>query len=477
MARVCLRFAPSPTGFLHIGGLRTALFNWLFARKNKGKFILRIEDTDKERYVEGAVDNIIEALKWYGLDFDAGPIFQSKRIDIYKKHAEQLVEQGKAYYCFCSQKRLDEVRKIQQANRQATKYDGLCRKLEPSEVKKKIEAGEPSVIRLKVPVEGVTAFDVITYAHISVNNTELEDQILLKSDGYPTYHLANVVDDHEEGITHVVRAEEWLPSTPKHILLYKAFNWSPPYFAHLPMVLGTDRAKLSKRHGAVAALEYKNLGYLPEAVLNFIALLGWNPKTEKEIFTREELIKEFDLAKVNKASAIFNIEKLDWLNGQYIKKMKIDDFITTVTSFIEVKPEDQEVFKKLIVLFQDRMKRFTDITDLVLPYMEAEPVYDPILLVPKGVTKEETIRVLKLILEKLKVIGLKEYLKKESLKPIFEEFIRKNKLSNKVVLWPLRVAISGGQEKSLGVFELMETYGKSTVIDKVEKALEKLKKK
>jgi glutamyl-tRNA synthetase len=479
MLKVCVRFAPSPTGFLHIGGLRTALFNWLFAKKNKGKFILRIEDTDKERFKEGAVENIIEALKWYGLDFDGKPVYQSKRLDIYKKYIEQLIEQGNAYYCFCSAERLAEVRKIQEVNKQATKYDGLCRSLSADEVKKKLDAGEPHVVRLKVPAEGSTEFDDIIYGHISVENKNIDDQVLLKSDGYPTYHLANIVDDHEQDVTHVIRAEEWLPSTPKHILLYKAFGWQPPKFAHLPMVLGSDRSKLSKRHGAVPALEYKDKGYLPEAIINFITLLGWNPKTEQEIFSLKELIKEFDLSKVNKASAIFNIEKLDWLNGQYIKKIDIKKLTEMRKPYIEQEGysvDDEALLTSTMELERDRLKTLNDSSEVAGYILQSPQNYDASILVPQKGSKGETINVLKELRTFLgSLLDEKSFEKSESLKEDVVDWIKKQQLTNQQVLWPLRVAVTG-LEKSADVFDVMVKVGQIRTLHNIDYALERLQK-
>lgn len=471
--KVCVRFAPSPTGFLHLGSLRTALFDWLFARKYQGKFILRIEDTDKERYVKGALENMMEALQWYGLDFDEGPIFQSKRLEIYKKFSHELVKKGKAYFCFCSSERLEELRKLQVANKQPPKYDGHCRIYSASEIKKRLEANEPHVIRLKVPLEGQTEFDDVIYGHISVENKNIDDQVLLKSDGYPTYHLANVVDDHEQGITHVIRAEEWLPSTPKHILLYQAFGWRLPKFVHLPMVLGKDRSKLSKRHGAVSALEYKNLGYLPEAVLNFIALLGWNPKTEKEVFTSEELIKEFDLDKVNKASAVFDREKLDWFNGYYIRKTKLDKLVELCLPFISYKKINKTSLKKIISLFQERMRKLSEINDLASFFFVRKLKYETGILIPKKFDKDFTSEVLTKTYDFIKEIK-KEDFKAKKLKNQFEQFIQKNNYNNTIVLWPLRVAVTG-KEASPGVFEVMDVLEKETVLERLGEALTNLK--
>ena len=471
MKKVIVRFAPSPTGYLHIGSLRTALFNWLWARKNNGKFILRVEDTDQERYVEGAVENIQASLDWYGIDIDEGPIFQSERLDIYKKHIEQLLDSDNAYHCFCSAARLDEVRKVQKANKQATKYDGLCRNLTKEEVDKKISNGETHVVRLKVPQEGETEFDDMIYGKIKVENINIDDQVLMKSDGFPTYHLANVVDDYKMEISHVIRAEEWLPSTPKHIILYQAFDWPMPVFAHLPMVLGMDRSKLSKRHGAVASLDYKKMGYLPEAVLNFISLLGWNPKTEKELFTISELIKEFDLLKVNKSSAIFNIEKLDWLNGSYIRQMDLDELVEKSKEFLINIPINDKT-KKAIELGRERIKNIHEINDAIEFFFFDKLEYDSSILVSKKDSIEDTTKSLQLSLEVLKNIEESDYVTNR-LKVQFEGMIKKNELNNRVVLWPLRIAVTG-LEKSPGVFEVMEVLGKNDTVKRVESALKKL---
>jgi glutamyl-tRNA synthetase len=476
MENVRVRFAPSPTGKLHIGSMRTALFNWLFARHHGGKFILRIEDTDRTRFVDGATENIIEALQWYGLDFDEGPIFQSERTEVYKKCAAELVKQGSAYYCFCSHERLEELRQVQIANKQAPKYDGHCRNLDKAEVDRQIKSGEPYVIRLKIPAGGQTEFDDIIRGRVSFENKDIDDQVLIKSDGFPTYHLANVVDDHDENITHVIRAEEWLPSTPKHILLYQAFGWSLPQFAHLPMVLGTDRSKLSKRHGAVPALDYRELGYLPEAVLNFITLLGWNPKTEREIFSTKELIQEFDLSKVNKSGSIFNLEKLNWLNSQYIKKMNIDDLVKARRSRFEqlgYKIGEERLLRDTVELEKDRLTTLNDPSEVASFLLTDELKYDPKIIVPKNETVEITKQSLELIIKKLGELSDGDF-SRDKLKTELEKLITEHKLSNKQVLWPLRVAITG-LEKSPGVFEVMEVIGRDRTIKRVEEARRQLK--
>jgi len=479
MDTVRVRFGPSPTGFLHIGSLRTALFNWLWAKKHNGQFILRIEDTDKERFVEGAVENIIEALKWYGLDIDEGPVYQSKRLELYKKYIEQLIASDNAYYCFCSSERLDEVRKIQQANKQATKYDGLCRSLSDEEVQKKLDAKEPYVVRLRVSHEGTTIFEDMVYGKIEVANKDIDDQVLMKSDGFPTYHLANVVDDHEMKVSHVIRAQEWLPSTPKHIILYQAFGWDLPVFAHLPMVLGPDKAKLSKRHGAKAALEYRDAGYLPEAVLNFIALLGWNPKTDQEIFNLKDLIKEFDLSKVNKSSAVFNVEKLEWMNSQYIKIKDIKELIPLRKPSLEKQgfiSDNKALFTHTIELEKDRLTTLYDPSE-VAGYIFNDPEgYDPQLLISKNEIKEDTIKVM----QKLRTyisssVDDMHFKQSEALKEDIVGWIKENQLTNKAVLWPLRVALTG-KEKSADVFEVGEAIGRIRILSRIDNAINNLQK-
>ena len=333
--KIRTRFAPSPTGELHLGGARTALFAYLFARQNKGKFFLRIEDTDLDRLVKGADKRIIESLNWLGIKFDSQPIYQSKRLKIYQKFAKKLVAENKAYWCHCSPEKLAQMRQEQIQNKIAPKYDGCCRD-------KNLKEQKGAVVRLKMPAVGEITVNDLIRGEVIFKNELLDDPVLLKSDNYPTYHLANVIDDYQTKISHVIRSEEWLSSTPKHLVLYQAFGWPAPQFAHLPMILGSDKAKLSKRHGATAVLDYKKQGYLPEALINFIAFLGWNPGTEKEIFSLEELIKEFSLERVNESAAIFNLEKLNWLNGYYLRQMQIDELTKKCLPYLE----DRGVLKK-----------------------------------------------------------------------------------------------------------------------------------
>ena len=339
MEEVRVRFAPSPTGFLHIGGLRTALYNYLFAKKNGGKFILRIEDTDRTRYVEGAIENLIRSLEWAGIDHDegvfiengkivekgdAGPYIQSKRLDIYKKYVDYLIENGKAYYCFCSKERLDSLREEQRIKGQVPKYDGFCRGLSLEEAKKRIADGEDYVVRLKLPRNEDIEFNDAVRGRVVINSDEMDDQVLMKSDGFPTYHLAVVVDDHLMGITHVVRGEEWLPSTPKHVYLYQAFGWQAPTFVHLPTVLNKNRKKLSKRNDDVAVEDFRDKGYLPEGLINYLALVGWSPEDGKEILSLDEMVDKFSFDRVGKSGGIFDKEKLDWVNSHYIKNYPLE---------------------------------------------------------------------------------------------------------------------------------------------------------
>lgn len=338
MEKVKVRFAPSPTGYLHIGGLRTALYNYLFARHVGGSFILRIEDTDRTRYVEGAIENLLGILDWAGLEIDEGPrledgklvsrgpngpYIQSERVEqgFYAKYARQLVEEGKAYYCFCSKERIDKVREEQKERGETPRYDGHCRDIPLEEADRRIAAGEEHTVRLKLPAHTDIVFDDLIKGEIRINTDEMDDQVLIKSDGFPTYHFAVVLDDHAMGITHIVRGEEWISSTPKHVFLYDCFGWEKPVFVHLPTVLGTDHKKLSKRNGDVSVELFVEKGYLKDALINYIALVGWSPKDNEEILSMDDMIREFDFDRVSKTGGIFDVKKLDWVNGQYIRAM------------------------------------------------------------------------------------------------------------------------------------------------------------
>jgi nondiscriminating glutamyl-tRNA synthetase len=472
------RFAPSPTGFLHVGGLRTALFNYLFACHNQGQMILRIEDTDQARYVEGATENLIKTLQVMGIDYqegpdkdgEFGPYLQSRRLDLYQQHAETLVRQGDAYYCFCTPERLVALRKEQEAAGQQPKYDGLCRKLSAAEVEKKLEENVPHVIRLKMPTEGESTFSDLIRGQVTIRNDMIDDQILVKSDGYPTYHLANVVDDHFMEISHVIRGEEWLLSVPKHLRLYQAFGWTPPQMAHLPLLLNPDRTKLSKRQGDVAVEDFLQKGYLPEALNNFVALLGWNPGTDQEIFSMPELIDQFSLERVNKSGAVFDLAKLNWMNSQYLRDMdetRRSRFLLPYLEKASLDTTDSENSKKIInaiyqrISFGDEIKSkaaifFSD--RLILEDDEAKEVLQ----------KPTALAVLKAFLEKISPLDIIDV---DSFKNVMKNVQQETGI-NKQDLWmPVRVAITGmthGPELTM----VIEIFGKKKIESFVSQAIE-----
>ncbi|HAX61975.1 MAG TPA: glutamate--tRNA ligase [Elusimicrobia bacterium] len=374
---VRVRFAPSPTGFLHIGGLRTALYNYLFARHNNGKFLIRIEDTDRTRMVSGAIEKLFEILKWCGLNYDEEPVIQSARLEIYKKYVNELLEKDLAYRCFCTSERLEEMRKLQIAKKQPPKYDGLCLKLSKDD-SEKLSKEKPYTIRMKMPQDEIKFNDIIR-GEIKFHGSLIDDQIILKSDGYPTYHLANVVDDHLMEISHVIRGEEWLSSTPKHIILYKYLGWTPPQFAHLPLLLNPDKSKLSKRQSDVAVEDYRDKGYLPEALLNYVALLGWSTEDSQQIFESSELIEKFTLERCGKSGAIFDAQKLLWLNGEYIRKMPVEELTKRSLPFIEkagLPINNFDYLKKCISLEQDKIKLLSDVPHLIDFFLKNDIIYD-----------------------------------------------------------------------------------------------------
>lgn len=368
------RFAPSPTGFLHVGGLRTALYNYLFAKQNNGQFVLRIEDTDQRRKVAGAVENLIATLDWAGVKPDEGPqlggefgpYVQSERLDLYRKHARELLEKGHAYYCFCSAERLQQLKEWQTAQKIPPRYDNHCRNLSAAEVQRRLAAGEEHVIRLKVPSEGTVMVSDLIRGQVTFPVGQIDDQVLIKSDGFPTYHLANVIDDHFMQISHVIRGEEWLPSTPKHVLLYHYFGWELPQFAHLSLLLNPDKSKLSKRQGDVAVEDYHKKGFLPQALINFLALLGWNPGDEREIFSMNELIKEFSLERVGRSGAIFNVEKLQWMNALYIRNLQPGELLKAARPYLPETDEwnDEKILAALVTV-KDGLTALTDIPQKV----------------------------------------------------------------------------------------------------------------
>lgn len=494
------RFAPSPTGFVHIGNIRTALFAYLYAKHNGGSFILRIEDTDRARLVEGAVENMLRVMKQLGIvpdegfylddqnnvkeKGDFGPYLQSQRLPLYQKHILELIASGKAYYCFCSQERLDEVRKEQTALKKPPMYDRHCRHLTKAQADTEMEKcraeGRNPVVRFAMPSEGQTVINDLIYGKIVYENKILDDQVILKSDGFPTYHLAVVIDDHYMQISHVTRTEEWIPSTPKHILLYQAFGWEPPLFAHMPLLLNADKSKLSKRQGDVATEDFLAKGYLTEALVNFVAFLGWNPKTEQEIFSMDDLIREFDLDKVNKSGAIFDINKLDWINSSYIKTKTASELVNLLLPYwqeanIETAKFKPEYLEAITKLEQERLKKLSEIGERT-KYFFVAPEYEGILLVWKKSDKEKTKQVLQDLVQLFESLDDSKMSAAE-LEPAIKSMIAEKSYDNGSVLWPLRVALTG-LEKSPGPFEVATTlaigFGKSEIISRLQTALGKL---
>ena len=466
------RFAPSPTGYMHIGSLRTALYNFLFAKNQGGEFVLRIEDTDQGRLVEGAVESLLNTMKTMGLESEQEPVTQSERLKIYHKYANELVSKGFAYPCFCSKDRLDKMRKQQQLAKMPTKYDRHCCQMSAQEVQKKLDANEPHVLRMRIP-EGKTVFADVIRKSVTIDNTEIDDQVIIKSDGFPTYHLAVVVDDHEMGITHIIRGEEWLSSVPKHVILYQMFGWELPVFAHLPLILNPDKSKLSKRQGDVAVEDYLDKGYLPEALINFVALLGYNPKGDQEIYGIDEMIELFDLSKVNASGAVFNTEKLDWMNSHYIRQKTAEELVDLCQPYLERagKGVDSELLHRVVTVEQERMSRLDQIVDMVDLYI-TEPEYpDPQILVWKKADAQDSGN----------NIGNRiEYLKQdhdlssvELVEKTIKRYIEDKGLQNGNVLWPVRVALSG-QTASPSPFELIWALGQEESLKRLNKALQAL---
>lgn len=479
--RVRTRFAPSPTGYMHIGNLRTALYTYLIAKKNGGDFILRIEDTDQERYVEGAVDVIYNTLRQTGLNWDegpdiggpVGPYVQSERMGMFKEYALKLVESGHAYYCFCDKERLDGLKKNEDGTTAIAMYDRHCRNLSKEEVQAKLDAGIPYVIRQKMPLDGTTTFHDEVYGDITVENATLDDQILIKTDGMPTYNFANVVDDHTMGITHVVRGNEYLSSAPKYNLLYQAFGWEVPVYVHCCPVMKDQTAKLSKRNGDASFEDLLTKGYLTEAVINYIALLGWAPKGEQEIYSLEELAAEFDISGISKSPAIFDPVKLKAINAEYIRKMTPEQFCEYITPYIKkyVKRDDID-YKVLASVLQPRTELYTDIEELI-DFIDVLPEYDNALYCHKKMkTNEETsIEALNAILSVLE--ALDEW-NVESIHTALFDLIAKLEVKNGWLLWPLRTAVSGKPVTAGGGVELCAILGKEEAIARIKKGIAQL---
>jgi glutamyl-tRNA synthetase len=473
---VRVRFAPSPTGYPHLGNIRTALFNWLFARHNNGTFVLRIEDTDAARKVEGAVEIIMDSLQWLGLDWDEGPFFQSQRLQNYKDIADRLVAEDKAYLCYCSPERLDEVRREQMKRKQPPGYDRHCRSL-TKEQKVEIRAsGITPVVRFKSPLEGQTTFKDLIKGEVTFENKVLDDFVLLKSDGYPTYHLANIIDDHIMNISHVLRADEWLSSTPRHMLLYQAVGWQPPEFAHLPMILGPDRAKLSKRHGATAINEYRDKGYLPEAMINFLSLLGWSLDDKTELLSCDEIIAHFSLERVSKTAAVFNNEKLDWMNGIYIRNLDIDQFAERAVPFMErelpdtvKRPLDTGYIRQIMPLIQERAKTLDEIPALTDFFFVDDIDYEPSALLGK-LDPEQASHILSITIEKLDL--LKDWTT-DALETMLRPLAAELEVKTGLLFGLLRTATTG-KTAAPPLFQTMEVLGRETSMERIRKALDKI---
>lgn len=481
--KVRTRFAPSPTGYMHIGNLRTALYAYLIAKKNGGDFILRIEDTDQTRYVEGAVELIYRTLKRTGLLWDegpdvggpCGPYIQSQRMGMFREYAQKLIDSGHAYYCFCDKERLEEVRKIQEASRIPPMYDRHCRNLSPEEVKAKLDAGVPYVIRQKIPLEGTTTFHDELYGDITVENSTLDDQILIKADGMPTYNFANVVDDHTMGITHVVRGNEYLSSTPKYNLLYEAFGWEPPVYIHVEHIMKNSKEKLSKRNGDASFEDLIEKGFLTEAVLNYIALLGWSPKGENEIFSLEELIKEFDIDGLSKSPAIFDPVKLRAINAEYIRRLPPEKFLEYAEPYIRQSVKREDVNIRIIAeTLQPRTEIFTEIPEQV-DFIDALPEYSTELYRNKKMKTDEATSLIALK-EVLPVMQALDDWSIDGIHAKLFELVEKLGVKNGYVLWPVRVALSGKERTPGGAIEIAAILGKEESLKRINKGIELLSK-
>ena len=478
MSRVRTRYAPSPTGRMHVGNLRTALYTYLIAKHEGGDFILRIEDTDQERYVEGAVDIIYRTMEKTGLIHDEGPdkdggygpYVQSERqrSGIYMEYAKKLVEKGEAYYCFCTQERLDSLKKNVNGE-EIMAYDKHCLGLSKEEVEANLKAGMPFVIRQNNPKEGTTTFHDDIYGDISVDNSELDDMVLIKSDGYPTYNFANVVDDHLMGITHVVRGNEYLSSSPKYNRLYEAFGWEVPVYVHCPTITNEEHKKLSKRSGHSSFEDLLEQGFLTEAIVNFVALLGWSPAGNQEFFTLEELVKEFDYHNMSKSPAVFDMTKLRWMNGEYLKKMDFEPFYAQAEPYLKAaitKPLD---LKKIAAMVKTRIEVFPDIAAQV-DFFETLPEYDPEMYVHKKMktTKETSLETLK---EVLPLLEAQEDYSNDALYETLAAYVAEKGVKTGFVMWPIRTAVSGKQMTPAGATEIMEVLGKEESLERIRKGI------
>ena len=495
---VRVRFAPSPTGLLHVGGARTALFNWLLAHGQapregrRGAFVLRIEDTDRNRYIEGAEEGIVDVLRWFGLDWDEGPDIggpygpyrQSERTHLYRDHAERLLASGHAYRCFCTPERLQQVREEQMARKEAPGYDRFCRDLTSEQVAANLAESKPFVVRFRMPLEGETTVHDLLRGEMVFQNANLEDLVLLKSDGYPTYHLANVVDDHAMEISHILRGEEWIPTAPIHVRLYAGFGWEPPLFAHMPLILAPGGGKLSKRHGSTAMEEFRDQGYLPEALMNYLALLGWSYDGTTELFSRDDLLASFTLERVNPSPGTFDYAKLRWFNQHYINHiLDLDDLTLRVMPFLaevgliapgpfSAEHADFARVRPVASLLKDRLETLAEAPELMTYFLreDLEP-YDSALLVPKKMTREETLAALEAVAHTLPQIDLEDEGASEAR---FRALADELGLKAGSLFMPVRVAVTG-RTQSPGLFETLRVIGAERVRARVDEAISRLR--
>jgi glutamyl-tRNA synthetase len=483
--KVRVRFAPSPTGYLHVGGARSALFNYLFAHHHGGTFILRIEDTDQNRFVEGALKEIYESLRWLGLQWDEGPevggdfgpYVQSQRLDLYHHYAEKLLESGHAYRCFCTSERLTQIRTEQEQTKQPLGYDRHCRDLSDAQIKENLDSGIPYVIRFKIPPSRTVVFEDAIRGKIEYNSNVLDDLVLIKTDKFPTYHMANVVDDHLMEITHVLRGDEWIASTPRHVLIYEAFGWVPPVFAHLPVILASDGGKLSKRKGAASVMDYKRAGFLPESLFNFLALLGWSPGDNREKMTINELFESFSLDQVSPKAAVLDEKKLEWMNGLYLAERSAESLASEVIPLMKEKgyianttSENDSFVLQVIEMIKGRSKRVTEICDNSGYFFKDPETYEE-----KAVRKNFTPdALLVLVLLKQKISSLSEF-SQDKLEVLYHEIAADSGIPSGKLIHPTRLAISG-MSFGPGLFELMTVLGKDTVLRRIDTAISFIEK-
>lgn len=485
MSEVRVRFAPSPTGYLHIGGARTALFNWLFARKMGGKLILRIEDTDIARLKEDSVSQILTSLKWLGINWDEGPevggdhgpYYQSERFDIYKKYCQQLVDEGKAYYCFCTPEELEAEREKQRQAKQPFRYARTCRDLTPDEVKARIDAGASYSVRLKIPAEGNVVVHDLIHGDVTFNMDQYDDFVIMKSNGIPTYNFAVVIDDHLMGMTHVMRAEEHLSNTPKQLLVYEAFGWEPPKFGHMSMILAPDRSKLSKRHGATSVEEFRSQGYVAEAIVNYLTLLGWGPGDEREMFSLQETVELFELEQMSKKAAVYDTKKLTWMNGQYLSELPLEKILPEVKPFF-IKDgyvdeawfaENEEYFAKLVDTVRVRVKTLQEIADASDYFFKDVESYDE-----KGVAKHFKPEAVALLEQCIAAVEADDVYSLETTEAAYNKIAADNGLALGKVIHPTRLALTG-RTVSPGMFDVMVLLGKEKTLERLHKAVEFIK--